>query len=90
MLPVIHFYFDFVSPYACLAFHQLPKVLDGLAYQVRYRPVLLGGLLKAHGTPAPVDMPQRMAWSRQHTRWLAEQAGLPFDWPVQHPFAPFP
>ena len=90
MLPVVHFYFDFVSPYACLAFHQLPRALDGLAYQVRYRPVLLGGLLKAHGTPPPVDMPQRMAWSRQHTRWLAQQMDMPFDWPVQHPFAPFP
>ena len=24
------------------------------------------------------------------TRWLAQQMDMPFDWPVQHPFAPFP
>ena len=40
------FYFDVVSPYAHLAFHQLPQVLQGLDYQVRYHPVLFGALLK--------------------------------------------
>ena len=32
------FYFDVISPYAYLAFHQLPQVLQGLNYQVRYQP----------------------------------------------------
>ena len=48
-MPIIHFYFDFVSPYAYVAFHALPRTLAGLPYQVVHRPLVLGALLKAHG-----------------------------------------
>ena len=33
-------YLDFVSPYAYLAFEQLPRALQGLGYEVVYRPIL--------------------------------------------------
>ena len=42
----ITFYLDFVSPYAWLAFDALPRALQGLSYEVRYRPVLLNTALK--------------------------------------------
>ncbi|MDO5653680.1 MAG: DsbA family protein, partial [Brachymonas sp.] len=54
-MPTILFYFDFVSPYAYLAFHRLPQVLGGLAWRVQYRPVVLGGLFKAQGNTSPAD-----------------------------------
>lgn len=41
-MPIIHFYFDFVSPYAYVAFHALPRTLAGLPYQVVHRPLVLG------------------------------------------------
>ena len=41
----ITFYLDFISPYACLAFHAMPTALMGLSYSVTYQPLLLGSLL---------------------------------------------
>jgi predicted Fe-S protein YdhL (DUF1289 family) len=45
----ITFYFDFISPYAYLAFEELPQALAGLSYSVRYKPVFFGGLLQHTG-----------------------------------------
>ncbi len=45
----IDFYLDFISPYAHLAFEQLPRALQGLSYEVTYRPILFAALLKHHG-----------------------------------------
>ena len=42
----ITFWFDPISPYAYLAFERLPAALEGLSYEVRYRPVLFAALLK--------------------------------------------
>ena len=68
-LPTITFYVDFVSPYAWLAFTQLPQALEGLHYQVRYRPVLLGALLQAHGNPGPAGVTPKRAWTLRHAAW---------------------
>ncbi len=89
-LPTIRFYFDFASPYAYLAFHQLPKALEGLAYRVQYCPMSLGAIFKARQTTSPVFMPEKRAWINRHCAWLAEQAGLPFVMPAVHPFASVP
>ena len=45
MKPLV-FHFDFVSPYAWLAFERLPQVLQGCSYAVEYRPLLFAGLLQ--------------------------------------------
>ncbi len=57
-MPIIHFYFDFVSPYAYVAFHALPRTLAGLPYQVVHRPLVLGALLELSGHMAEaVEIP---------------------------------
>ena len=45
----ITFHFDFISPYAYLAFERLPQALEGLSYSVRYRPVLFAGAAASTG-----------------------------------------
>lgn len=85
-LPTIQFYFDVSSPYAYVGFHALPKALEGLAYQVQYCPVALGGILKAHNAPAPIQFEHKRNWIKRHTQWLAEQMGLPYTMPAAHPF----
>ena len=87
-MPTILFYFDFVSPYAYLAFHRLPHVLRDLAWQVQYRPVLLGGLLQALNSTSPASIPAKHAWIERHVRWLAARDQLPFMMPARHPFHP--
>ena len=42
------FWFDVVSPYACLAFEQLPEALVGVSCEVTYRPVLFAAMLGRH------------------------------------------
>lgn len=81
---------DFVSPYAWLAFQQLPQTLAGLSYRVEYRPVLLGALLQAQGNPGPAGIPAKRAWTYRHVQWLGQHMGIPLHMPTKHPFNPLP
>ena len=86
----ITMHLDFVSPYAWLAFQQLPNTLQGLSYHVEYRPVLLGALLQKNGNPGPVGIPTKRTWTYRHVQWLGQQLGIPLQMPAQHPFNPLP
>ena len=82
------FYFDVISPYAYLAFDNLPKVLQGLSYQVRYQPVLFGAVLQHHGQLGPAEIPGKRDWTYRQALWLARQQGLAMQLPASHPFNP--
>jgi len=82
------FYLDFISPYAYLAFEQLPQALLGFSYSVSYRPVLFAGLLKQHGQLGPAEIAGKREWTYRQVLWLARQAGVPMQLPTQHPFNP--
>ncbi|MDD5030513.1 MAG: 2-hydroxychromene-2-carboxylate isomerase [Rhodoferax sp.] len=82
------FYLDFISPYAYLAFEQLPQALLGCSYSVSYRPVLFAGLLKHHGQLGPAEITGKREWTYRQVLWLARQAGVPLQLPAQHPFNP--
>ena len=84
------FYFDLISPYAYLAFHQLPLALQGLSYQVRYQPVLFGGLLQHHGQLGPVEVVGKREWTYRQSLWLGRQLGIDLKLPAAHPFNPLP
>lgn len=86
----ITFYLDFVSPYAWLAFERLPAVLEGISCHVRYRPVLLGALLRSYDNPGPAGIPPKRAWTYRHAEWLGHAQGTPLRMPAQHPFSPLP
>ena len=79
-------YFDFISPYAYLQFHQLdrlPKDID-----LRLRPVLFAGLLNHWGQLGPAEIPAKKAHTFLLTRWRAGRLDLPFRAPPRHPFNP--
>ena len=82
------FWFDVISPFAYLAFERLPQVLQGLSYEVEYRPVLFAGLLQHWGQKGPAEIDPKRAWTFRHVHWLAQHHGIPLDTPVQHPFNP--
>lgn len=86
----IVFHFDLISPYAYLAFEQLPQALQGCSYAVEYRPLVLGALLQHHGHKGPAEIEPKRAWTLRHISWLAAQHGIPIDTPLQHPFNPVP
>lgn len=84
----ITFYLDFVSPYAYLAFEELPLALQGLSYSVTYKPVFLGALLKHNAVLGPAEVPPKRAWIIRHVQWLAHSKGVKLDLPAAHPFNP--
>lgn len=84
----IDFHLDFVSPYAYLAFEQLPQALLGHSYQVCYRPLLFAGLLKHHGQRGPAEIGPKRAWTYRQVLWLARQLDIELQLPKAHPFNP--
>lgn len=81
-------YIDFVSPYAYLAFEQLPRALEGLSYDVAYRPILFAALLKSHGQLGPAEIAPKRDWTYRQVLWQAETLGIPMQLPAAHPFNP--
>ncbi len=82
----IHFYFDFISPYAWLAFQALPQALKGISHEVHYHPVVFGAMLKHHGQLGPAEMPGKRDWTYRQVLWLAKQQGTDLKLPAAHPF----
>ena len=86
----ITFYLDFISPYAYLAFEQLPQALQGLSYSVDYKPLLFAGLLKHHGQLGPAEIQPKRDWTYRQVLWLAARHGIELQMPQAHPFNPLP
>lgn len=84
----ITFWFDFISPYAYLAFEQLPQALQGLSWRVDYRPVLFAGLLKQHGQLGPAEIAPKRDWTYRQVLWQAQRQGIDLQMPASHPFNP--
>ena len=84
----ITFYLDFISPYAWLAFEELPEALMGLSYSVNYKPLLFAALLKHHGQLGPAEIPAKRDWTYRQVQWLAHSKGRTLNMPAAHPFNP--
>jgi 2-hydroxychromene-2-carboxylate isomerase len=84
------FHLDPISPFVHLAFMRLPEVLAGTSYEVEYRPVLFGALLKALGNKGPAEIEPKRQWTFRHVAWIAAQHGIPMQVPAVHPFNPLP
>ena len=84
----ITFYLDFISPYAYLAFEQLPEALEGLSYSVSYKPILFAALLKHHGQLGPAEIAPKRDWTYRQVLWLAQSRGIAMQMPQSHPFNP--
>jgi 2-hydroxychromene-2-carboxylate isomerase len=86
----IGFYFDVISPFAYLAFEQLPQVLIGCSYEVQYQPVLFAGLLGHWGQKGPAEIEPKRAWTFRHIAWLSHTLNIALQTPATHPFNPLP
>ena len=87
-MKTIHFYFDFISPYAWLGFDALPRALQGISHRVVHKPVLFAAMLKHHGHKGPAEMPGKREWTYRQVLWLAHQQGTALQLPAMHPFNP--
>lgn len=81
-------YFDFISPFACLAWPRVRALMR--THPVALRPILFAGLLDAHGHKGPAEIPAKRRFTYRHVLWRARQLGRPLRMPPAHPFNPVP
>jgi len=84
---LVEFYFDPISPYAWLASRQFDRV-EAAGAQVDCRPVLLAGLLTAHGQKGPAEIPSKRAYTMRDVLRIAGGLGLSVAGPPTHPYNP--
>lgn len=86
----LEFFFDLSSPWTCLAFHNLPGVLERTGATATYRPILVGGVFNAVNPAVYAAREQADNRRLQHS-WKvlkdwARLAGVPMNFPSQwHP-----
>jgi 2-hydroxychromene-2-carboxylate isomerase len=84
----IRFYFDFISPYAYLAWTQLPALADAHGAELVAVPVLFAALLDAHGQKGPAEIESKRRYVAKDAMRNAHAIGVPFSPPETHPFNP--
>ncbi len=87
---VLSFYFDYISPYAYLAWHRLQTFAPEHGLRVAVQPTLFAALLNAHGHKGPGEIAPKRAYMFKDCARLAAGRGLPFEPPASHPFNPLP
>jgi 2-hydroxychromene-2-carboxylate isomerase len=87
---MIEIYFDFISPYAYLAWTQVRALGERTGRKVEPRPVLFAAMLNTIGTFGPAERPARRAYTIKDVIRAAHRAGVPLAPPPAHPFNPLP
>lgn len=85
-MPPVVWYFDFVSPFSCIALHRLRELPPGIALE--YRPVLFAGLLAHFGQKGPAEIDAKRRYTYRWCHWWAQRLGIAFRFPAAHPFNP--
>lgn len=86
--PGNRWYFDFISPFACLQWPKVRALLD--EHAITPEPILLAALLAANGQKGPAEIPRKREFTYRHVLWQARAAGVPLRFPPAHPFNPLP
>ncbi|MGQ3075216.1 MAG: 2-hydroxychromene-2-carboxylate isomerase [Ferrovibrionaceae bacterium] len=74
----LEFFFDVGSPTAYLAYTQLPGIASRTGAEIRYRPILLGGVFKATGNRAPGEVAPKGAYMLRDLQRYAARYGVPY------------
>jgi 2-hydroxychromene-2-carboxylate isomerase len=83
------FYFDFISPYAFLAWTQIGAIAKRHDRVVEPVPILFAALLDAHGQKGPAEIPAKRRYTFKDVARKAHRFGLPrIELPPAHPFNP--
>jgi 2-hydroxychromene-2-carboxylate isomerase len=85
MSPRLEYFFDYVSPFSYLADTQLPGLAERTGAEILYRPMLLGGVMKATGNSPPISVPAKGAYmSKDIARWT-QRYGVGFQFNPSFP-----
>jgi 2-hydroxychromene-2-carboxylate isomerase len=86
----LDFHFDFISPYAYLAWTQIDRIAAAHGRRVNLVPVLFGAMLDSFGTIGPAEIPIKRDYVYLDVHRKAKLLGVPITPPPRHPFAPLP
>jgi 2-hydroxychromene-2-carboxylate isomerase len=87
-LTSLTFYFDFISPYAYLAWTQIHALAERYGRVVEPAPVLFAALLDANGQRGPAEIPRKRMHVFADCARTAHRLGVPIEPPPAHPFNP--
>ncbi len=83
----IDFYFDFSSPYGYLASDKIEEVAAKAGREVRWRPVLLGAIMKETGGRPLIGVPLKTNYATRDWARMARFADIPWVLPDPIPIA---
>ncbi len=84
----IDLHFDFLSPYAYLAWTQIERIAAARGAVVNPVPTLLAALLAHGNTRGPAEIPAKRVYVFVDTLRSARHLGVPLSPPPAHPFNP--
>ena len=84
----MHFYFDFISPYAYFAWRKLPALAKKYNREIEAHPVVFGKLLDKWGQLGPAEIPPKRNWLNEYCFRYAALNGFKYNPPKKHPFNP--
>ncbi|HKE13971.1 MAG TPA: 2-hydroxychromene-2-carboxylate isomerase [Kofleriaceae bacterium] len=84
----VRFLFDYLSPYAYIAWTQVHALAGRYGRTVEPVPILFAALLGAHGHKGPAEIPPKRLYTFKHVLRLASRFGIPLSPPPSHPFNP--
>ncbi len=86
-MKTLEFFYDFVSPYSYLASTRVEDLARTTGAALRWRPFLLGGVLKATDNKAPAETPAKYRYVKVDVGRWARRLGVPIAIPPAHPFS---
>lgn len=84
----LDFWFDYTCPYAYLASTQVESLAERSGDDLRWRPMLLGGVFRANATPQKLFAslsPQKAAHNANDMARWAQLFNVPLSMPAAHP-----
>lgn len=84
----VRFLFDYISPYAFIAWRRIHALAEAHGRAVEAVPILFAGCLKAHGHKGPAQIPSKRIYVFKDCLRTAAVEGIDLHPPPRHPFNP--
>ena len=85
MTKFLNFYFDFISPYSFLAYKKLNALDRKSKVNIKYKPILLGGLHKLGGITPPAFNERKLKNMKNDCELIALKNNIDFKWNIKFP-----
>ena len=85
MTKCLNFYFDFISPYSFLAHKRLNTLNTENKINIKYKPILLGGLHNLGGITPPAFNERKLKNMKNDCELIASKNNIEFKWNIKFP-----